>query len=136
MGAVKSNLGHSEGSSGLNSLAKVIVSFENKCIPANLHFQDPKEEIEVVVNKTLIPVMENTPFDNSIVGVNSFGVGGVNAHALLKANDKELTPESLRIADTIPRIVNICGRTEEAIKHIFDFIENDTQKANRDFLAF
>jgi len=135
LGAVKSNLGHSEGSSGLCSVAKVIVAFENKCIPANLHFEEPKPEIECVVNKTLIPVMKNTPFENGIVGVNSFGVGGVNAHALLKANDKEATPETYKIADVIPRLVNVSGRTEEAVNYVFDFIQNNPKKAHRDFLA-
>jgi fatty acid synthase len=135
LGAVKSNLGHSEGSSGLCSIAKVIVAFENKCIPANLHFEEPKPEIECVVNKTLIPVMKNTPFENGIVGVNSFGVGGVNAHALLKSNEKEATPELYQICDPIPRLVNVSGRTEESVSHVFDFIEKNPNKVHRDFLA-
>jgi fatty acid synthase len=135
LGAVKSNLGHSEGSSGLCSVAKVIVAFENKCIPANLHFEEPKPEIECVVNKTLIPVMRNTPFENGIVGVNSFGVGGVNAHALLKSNEKEATEETYKITDPIPRLVNVSGRTVEGVNYIFDFIENNPKKAHRDFLA-
>jgi len=135
LGAVKSNLGLSEGSSGFGSVAKVIVAFENKCIPANLHFEEPKPEIECIVNKTLIPVMKNTPFENGIVGVNSFGVGGVNAHALLKSNDKEATEETYKIADLIPRLVNVSGRTVDSIKYIFDFIENNPKKAHRDFLA-
>jgi fatty acid synthase len=128
-------LGHSEGSSGLCSLAKVIVAFENKCIPANLHFEEPKPEIECVVNKTLIPVMKNTPFENGIVGVNSFGVGGVNAHALLKSNEKEATDDTYKICDPIPRLVNVSGRTEAAVNHIFDFIENNPKKVHKDFLA-
>ena len=78
VGAVKSNLGHSEGSSGLNSVAKVIIAFENKCVPANLHFNEPKQEIYAIVNKQIQPVIKNTRFPNGIVGVNSFGVGGVN----------------------------------------------------------
>ncbi|CAG2165166.1 unnamed protein product [Oppiella nova] len=135
LGAVKSNLGHSEGSSGLNSIGKVIVMFENKTIPANLHFQEAKPEIEVVVNKTLQPVLKNTAFDGGIVGVNSFGVGGVNAHALLKSWDKELDPDAHKIIDPIPRLVNVCGRTQEAVNHIFDFIEQNPEKVNREFLA-
>ncbi|XP_054169344.1 fatty acid synthase-like [Oppia nitens] len=135
LGAVKSNLGHSEGSSGLCSLAKVIVAFENKCIPANLHYEEPKPEIECVVNKTLIPVMKNTPFENGIVGVNSFGVGGVNAHALLKSNEREATDDTYNICDPIPRLVNVSGRNEAAVNYIFDFIENNPKKVHKDFLA-
>ena len=135
MGAVKSNLGHSEGSSGLNSLGKVIVMFENKCIPANLHFEEAKPEIEVITNRILEPVLKNTPFEGGIVGVNSFGVGGVNSHALLKSWDKEPDPDADQIVVPIPRLVNACGRTQEAVNHVFDFIENNPTKANRDFLG-
>jgi fatty acid synthase, animal type len=132
---VKSNLGHSEGSSGLCSLGKVILTFENKCIPANLHFEEPKPEIDVIVNKTLIPIIENTPFDGGIVGVNSFGVGGVNSTTLLKSHDKETDIDNKEIVGLIPRIVNVCGRTKDAINHIFNFIENNPNKVTQDFLA-
>ncbi|KAH9507034.1 hypothetical protein DERF_011738 [Dermatophagoides farinae] len=135
VGAVKSNLGHSEGSSGLNSVAKIVVAFENKCIPANLHFNEPKQEIYAIVNKQIEPVIKNTKFPNGIVGVNSFGVGGVNAHILLKSNDKELTPESYEICKPIPRLVTIAGRTEEGVNMMFDFIKNNPEKVHRDFLA-
>lgn len=135
VGAVKSNLGHSEGSSALNSLAKVLIAFEHKCIPANLHFFDPKPEIYAIVNNKIKPVTKNTPFNNGIVGVNSFGVGGVNAHVLLKSNDKELTEDSFKICDSIPRLVNLSGRTENCIEFLFNFIQKNPDKAHRDFFA-
>lgn len=37
IGAVKSNMGHSEIASGLNSVMKVIITMEAGTIPANLH---------------------------------------------------------------------------------------------------
>ena len=135
LGAVKSNLGHSEGSSGLCSIGKVVVMFENKCIPANLHFQEAKPEIEVITKKILEPILKNTPFKGGIVGVNSFGVGGVNSHALLKSWDKEPDSDVDQIVGPIPRLINVCGRTQEAVNYIFDFIEKNPNKANRDFLG-
>jgi acyl transferase domain-containing protein len=67
--------------------------------------------------------------------VNSFGVGGVNGHALLEPNYKESDENSLKIADKIPRLINACARTEESLKSLFDFIENNPEKVTRDFLA-
>ena len=39
------------------------------------------------------------------------------------------------IADKIPRLVNCCGRTQEAVDYVFDFIEKNPSKITRDFLA-
>jgi len=67
--------------------------------------------------------------------VNSFGVGGVNGHALLKPNYKQLDENSSKIIDKIPRLINICARNEESLKEIFNFIENNSNKITQDFLA-
>ena len=70
-----------------------------------------------------------------IAGVNNFGVGGVNAHVLLEPNYKTNSEDNHKIVETIPRIVNICCRTEEALNQMFDFIQNNPDKITRDFLA-
>ena len=62
-------------------------------------------------------------------------MGGVNANALISPNNKTADADCLKIADTIPRIVNICGRTEEAFSQLCDWIESHPQKVTRDFLA-
>ena len=67
--------------------------------------------------------------------MNNFGVGGVNAHVLLEPNYKTLTEESYKIADNIPRLVNICCRTEQALNQMFKWIEENPNKITRDFLA-
>ena len=45
IGLIKSNIGHSEGASGMSSLAKVLIAFENESIPANLHMKTIKSSI-------------------------------------------------------------------------------------------
>ena len=67
--------------------------------------------------------------------VNNFGIGGVNVHILVEPNYKTETEDNLKIAEDIHRIVNICGRTEEAVRHVMDFIENNPNKVTKDFLA-
>ena len=134
IGLLKSNIGHGEGTSGLASITKTIISFENKCIPANLNLKTLKSSIAKFC-PPLEPVNQNTPFEPDICGINSFGIGGANAHVLLRANKKELKNQSFFIADKIPRLVHFCGRTLDAVDYVFDFIEKNPSKITRDFLA-
>ena len=69
-----------------------------------------------------------------MAGINNFGVGGVNVHILVEPNYKTEAKDNLKIAEEIPRIVNICGRTEEAVRHVMDFIENNPNKVTKEFL--
>ncbi len=54
---------------------------------------------------------------------------------MLEPNYKESDKNSLKIADKIPRLVNVCARNEESLNHLFDFIEKNPNKITRDFLA-
>ncbi len=67
--------------------------------------------------------------------MNSFGVGGVNGHALLKPNYKKPDKNLSKIVDKIPRLINICCRNEETLNAFYSFIENNPNKITQDFLA-
>jgi fatty acid synthase len=49
IGSVKSNMGHSEPASGLCSITKVIIAMEHGLIPPNLHFSNPREDVECML---------------------------------------------------------------------------------------
>ncbi|KJZ77319.1 hypothetical protein HIM_03043 [Hirsutella minnesotensis 3608] len=85
IGSVKPNLGHSEGASGITSLIKAVLALENRVIPPNIHFSKPNPKIPFQEGKLRVPV-EPTPWpkgSNCRVSVNSFGIGGANAHAIV-----------------------------------------------------
>ena len=46
IGSVKSNMGHAEPAAALCSVTKVVIAMENGFIPPNLHFSNPREEVE------------------------------------------------------------------------------------------
>ena len=46
LGMLKSNIGHTEGASGICSMIKVILSYENESIPPNIHLKNIKHEIK------------------------------------------------------------------------------------------
>lgn len=108
VGAVKTNIGHLEGASGVAGVIKTVLALENGVIPPNINFEkcNPKISLEDwnikvsllgaqteaphlsvalanhVVQFPLIP----TPWPDTDVrraSINSFGFGGANAHVVL-----------------------------------------------------
>ena len=49
IGSVKSNMGHSEPVSGLCSVVKVLTAMEHGHIPPNLHFSNPRQDVESLI---------------------------------------------------------------------------------------
>src|SRR5678815_4698730 len=87
IGSVKTNLGHLETAAGLAGLVKAVLVLKHRQVPANLHFATPNpnidfERLKLRVNSALEPF----PATNGarIVGVNSFGFGGANAHVIIE----------------------------------------------------
>lgn len=115
IGSVKSNMGHSEPASGLCSIAKVLIAMEAGVIPANLHFNTPNPNIPGLNEGRIRVIDKATPWNGGLVGVNSFGFGGANAHVILRSNPKPKLSPLLNIAELLPKLVAVSGRTEEAV---------------------
>ncbi len=88
IGSVKTNLGHLEAASGMAGLAKAVLALKNRAIPESLHFKTPNPNIdftglniEVANSYREIKKPASEPM---VVGLNSFGFGGANAHVLLQ----------------------------------------------------
>ncbi|KAL0116142.1 hypothetical protein PUN28_011183 [Cardiocondyla obscurior] len=120
IGSVKSNMGHSEPASGLCSIAKVLIAMEAGVIPANLHFNTPNSNIPALIEGRIRVVDKATPWNGGIVGVNSFGFGGANAHIVLRSNPKPKLSPLLNVAEVLPKLVAVSGRTEEAVHTLLD----------------
>ncbi|KAK2756138.1 Type I Iterative PKS [Arachnomyces sp. PD_36] len=85
LGAVKPNVGHSEGGSGLTSLIKAAMCLERKIIPPVAHFESPNPSIPFQEANLQVP-SEPMPWPadrRERVSINSFGIGGSNAHVIL-----------------------------------------------------
>lgn len=88
IGSIKSNIGHSEPAAGNSALLKAVLSIEHGVIPGNPTFINPSPKIDFVGSKVrafrnAISWPENSP---KRVSINSFGVGGSNAHAIIEAH--------------------------------------------------
>lgn len=120
MGSVKSNMGHSEPSSGLCSLVKVLMAMDSGVIPGNLHFQSPNTDIPGLLDGRLQVVDKNWNWNGGLAVINSFGFGGANVHVILRSNPKPKVPSA---KNNVPRLVGVSGRTPEAVNSFLDKIE-------------
>jgi fatty acid synthase len=69
-------MGHSEAASLICSMVKSILIFENKKIPPNIHFTEPRSDCPAIIEGRLKVIDEVTDFDGKYIGCNSFGFGG------------------------------------------------------------
>src|SRR5205085_2723236 len=87
MGSAKTNLGHLEGAAGIAGFIKAALVAQHAIAPPNLHFHIPNPEIDFDDLKLEVPT-HPTPLERDgqaiVVGVNSFGAGGTNAHVVLQ----------------------------------------------------
>jgi myxalamid-type polyketide synthase MxaE and MxaD len=88
VGAVKTNLGHTEAASGMASVIKVALMLKHREIPPHLHFEKLSPQIELGGAAIEIPT-SLAPWSakegrGRIAGVSSFGLSGTNAHVILE----------------------------------------------------
>ncbi|KAK4443906.1 KR domain-protein [Podospora aff. communis PSN243] len=123
IGSVKPNLGHSEGSSGLSSIIKCVMALENNIIPPNIKFNHPNPKIPFDQYKLVVPTVPTPlPQDRAErISVNSFGIGGTNAHAILESWNPSpgslyAEPEANQSAvETTPELLLLSANTENAL---------------------
>jgi acyl transferase domain-containing protein/thioesterase domain-containing protein/acyl carrier protein len=87
IGSVKTNIGHTDTAAGVASLIKVALALKHQEIPPSLGYERPNPSIDFdtspfLVNHTLSPWVSHKGPRRA--GVNSLGVGGTNAHAVLE----------------------------------------------------
>lgn len=70
VGSVKSNIGHSESTSGACSVAKVLLAFECGKIAPNLHFKQSKPTIKALVEGRINVCTETTDLKGHLVAIN------------------------------------------------------------------
>ncbi|PIO30632.1 hypothetical protein AB205_0176740, partial [Aquarana catesbeiana] len=122
IGSTKSNMGHPEPASGLAALAKVILSLEHGVWAPNLHYKNPNPDIPALQDGRIQVVSKPIPVKGGIVGINSFGFGGSNVHVILRPNKKKLS--STESSLPLPRLVQVCGRTQEAVEALIEKSRN------------
>ncbi|GHE69413.1 hypothetical protein GCM10018785_42460 [Streptomyces longispororuber] len=115
IGSVKGNLGHLEGAAGMPGLLKALLVLRHRRIPATVNAEPLNTAIDFgalglrpVVEAEDLPALERP-----LVGVNSFGFGGANAHLVLAPPPETPAPATPPTAGRLPVVVS--ARTPEAV---------------------
>lgn len=104
----------------------MLLSLEHGVWAPNIHFNTPNPDIPALLDGRVRVVAEPVPVRGGIVGINSFGFGGSNVHIILRPPGPK--PEPPVSPASVTRIVQACGRTEEAAT----FLLNKAQEHRHD----
>ncbi|WP_199743879.1 non-ribosomal peptide synthetase [Verrucosispora sp. FIM060022] len=86
LGSVKTNLGHLLNAAGLPALVKVVLALRHRYLPPALHHTRPADRCDLA-GAGFAVVTQGRRWSAPgplIAGVNGFGFGGTNAHAILR----------------------------------------------------
>ncbi|KAI1209352.1 fatty acid synthase S-acetyltransferase [Annulohypoxylon truncatum] len=122
IGSSKPNLGHSEGASGLVAIIKMVLALENRTIPPNIRFTTPNPKIPFKEAKLTVP-LEPTPWPASRlerVSINSFGVGGANAHVILDSAATFNASATTQSTPTTPQLLLYSANTSKSLTRAID----------------
>jgi acyl transferase domain-containing protein len=89
VGAVKTNIGHTQSAAGIAGLIKTVLLLEHGRLPANLHCAEPAQAIPA--DGTIRPVLTEVELATDrpvIAGVSGFGWSGTNGHLVVTSAPK------------------------------------------------
>ncbi|MBP2648989.1 MAG: hypothetical protein H6Q77_2613 [Gemmatimonadetes bacterium] len=121
VGSVKTNFGHTEGAAGIAGLIKAALVLRHGVVPPSLHCETPNPAIPWIELPFTVPRHE-TPLaavggDARIVGVNSFGISGTNAHVVLEDSPWHAEPHE-RTASPRACLLPLSARTPAALAEL------------------
>lgn len=138
IGSVKTNVGHLEAAAGIVGLLKAITVIRNRQVPPSLHAHTLNPDIDFA-GLGIEPVRALRPVrapGRGLVGVNSFGAGGANAHVILgpPAPEETTKPPTVDAGRRLPVVVS--GHTEAAVRQAAgSFAERFSAAAPDEFYA-
>lgn len=149
VGSVKSNFGHIEAGAGLLGLIKSALSLHYEEIFPSVHFKQLNPAIDLGQAPVRVAT-EKIPWPRGktprLVGVNSFGYSGTNAHAILQeapvqnnGHTQRSAPEEKTLFNPAGELVVISAKSSSSLDELVDkwveFLDREKDTPLRD-IAF
>lgn len=127
IGSVKSNIGHLEAASGVAGLMKALYCVTERQVPATIGIKNLNPRIPFADLNLNVATRNHAlkPSGTLVVGVNSFGFGGANAHVILQSHTPDVTPPVVP-AGPVPLMVTakdsagLAAMAESIAQHLGD----------------
>ncbi|KAI9661826.1 MAG: Type I Iterative PKS [Bathelium mastoideum] len=144
IGSVKTNIGHTEVTSGLAAVIKIVLAMENGTIPPSVNFCKPNPEVPLEsAHLKVITEVEQWPLGPQGVrraSINNFGAGGTNAHIIMESTDAVLprieAPQPSQKYKT--KVLVLSARSEQGCKSLVsslrDYLETKKGVASEEVL--
>ncbi len=115
IGSVKANIGHADTAAGIASFIKAVLSIYHGKIPPHPLFKNPNPELGLEESPFYVntEVQEWKTTGSRTAGVSSFGIGGSNAHVIIRQAPSS-APRQCR--DASGDLFVLSSRTEEMLR--------------------
>lgn len=126
LGSVKTNIGHLTQAAGIAGLIKTALALKNKVIPPSLNYNDPNPQLK---NSPFYIMKEGSKWEKNgsprRAGINSFAIGGTNAHMVLEEAPNIRTKNK----NSDVYVFTISAKSEKAVatmkQKYINFLESD-----------
>jgi acyl transferase domain-containing protein/acyl carrier protein len=119
LGSVKANIGHPTQAAGIIGLIKTVLMLKHKELVPQVNFEKPNPKIDFGNSPFFIntKVVEwRTESSPRRAGINSFGVGGTNAHVIVE--EGPVTRKNKQDMERPTHILCLSARNERALKEL------------------
>lgn len=117
IGAVKTNLGHTEAAAGIAGFIKTVLSVQHGQIPPNQRFESPNPHIPFTdLRMKVVDALSEWPDTGHPrrAGVSSFGFGGTNAHVVIEQG-QDVSALPCRDASPAVSTLIVAGKTTQRV---------------------
>ncbi|MBN3311154.1 LNKS synthase, partial [Amia calva] len=131
IGSVKGNIGHTEAAAGVAGLIKVLLMMHHETIVPSLFYSEDNASIDAKALNLRVPTTavkwENSGPLGRAAGINNFGFGGTNAHAVVRQYRQNHAVKAE--VHNSPKLFVLSAASEKSLKMM---LEDTVQRISKD----